>query len=384
MVQAQELYFDCNATLPPGAEHRARLQEWCQSAWANPASAHTAGQRARRELNQARAAVAELVGTQSEQVIFTSGGSEANQLAMVGQAGKVPQHIVLSACSHTSMLAAAQRLEALGHKVTRLPPAADGTLENAEILAALRPETSMVALLTANNETGVRSLPPHLGEQLRQLGVALHLDAVQSAGKEPLSLAELQATSLALSGHKLGALAGTGALVLHSGASLRPWFRGGHQERGLRGGTENLIGIVSMGWAAAACSRRPLPSTRLARNRDEFEARILARLAETYRNGHASQRLPNTSNLSFLGCDSRALLEELSRCGLLAAAGSACQAGAAEPSHVLRAMGLPAERARSAVRFSFSEETAVDDFLLGAEVVVQVVQSLRQNQVRRA
>ena len=374
MLDPSDLYLDMNATAPLSREAAAAMREAMERALVNPASAHRAGERSARLLEAARADVAALVGADPDEVVFTSGATEANHLALFGTVGPPfsGRHLVVSSIEHASLLEAARLLEELGAAVTRVDPGPDGRVAVAALLAALRPATALVALMHSNNETGVLQPVDETAEALAERGVALHVDAAQSVGRVALDWKSVRATTLAFTSHKLGGPTGVGALVVRAGTRLAPLLRGGRQERGRRGGTQPLLGAI--GFAAAARATRahgPVDSAA----RDAFERRLAALLPKIAIRGGAAPRLPNTSSVTIPGRAARLLLDELSRRGLHASAGSACQAGAPEPSHVLKAMGLPAADVRATLRFSFGAGHRAEDGVRAAELVATVARS---------
>lgn len=371
MLQPGDLYLDHNATSPLLPAVRAALERALERPLANPASAHRAGDRSRRALEDARESVAALLRCEPAELLFTSGATEANHLALFGAVapGIAGSHVVVSAIEHSSVLGAAGLLAELGADVVRVPPAPDGIVAVGAVTAALRPQTRLVALMAANNETGVLQPVAELARELAARGIAFHVDAAQAVGRVPFDTDAVRATTIALTAHKLGGPAGVGSLFVRRGRRIAPLLRSGHQERSLRGGTHNLLGILGFG-AAADCVRRRGPAVpALAGVRDDFEGELSRRLPSIRVAGAGAPRLPNTSSVTFPGVDASRLLAELSRRGLHAAAGSACQAGSPEPSHVLRAMGYSAEEARSTVRFSFGPEHDRGDARRAAEGV---------------
>jgi cysteine desulfurase len=367
-----ELYLDHNATSPLLDEVVAAMNEATQARLANPSSPHAAGELARRRLERARERVAALLHATSEEVVFTSGGSEANQLALFGLLSPrfAGRHVVVSAIEHASLLDAAALLEELGARVTRVAPGRDGRVSAASIVAARETATALVALMAANNETGVLQPVDELGAELARRSIPFHVDAVQAIARTTVDAATVAASTIAISAHKLGGPAGIGALFVRRGRRLAPFLRGGRTERGRRGGTPNLLGAIGFGVAAQVTLERSA-SSRLAaaRARDEFERALLAEL-DVEIVGTTVPRLPNTSSVHFRGRDGAALVTAMSGRGLFAATGSACESGAPEPSHVLRAMGRPAAEARATVRFSFGADATVAEARRAAEVVV--------------
>jgi cysteine desulfurase len=385
-----DLYLDFNATAPLARAAAEAMKAALEQRLVNPASSHRAGERSARVLEAARAEVAALVGAAPEEVVFTSGATEANHLALFGligppvsgrRVGPPPsgrgvapprrgRGIVVSAIEHSSLLDATRLLEELGAAATRVAPAANGVVAVAPLLAAVRPETALVALMHANNETGVLQPVEAAARALAERGVAFHVDAAQSAGRVALDWNALAATTLSLTAHKLGGPPGVGALIVRRGTRLVPLIRGGRQERGRRGGTPNLLGIIGFAAAAKAARARGRGDASV---RDEFERRLLAQIPLVRIQGSGAPRIPNTSSVTFTGGDGSRILAELSRRGVHASAGSACQAGAPEPSHVLRAMGLPAADVRATVRFSFGPDA---DLAQAERAVAAVVAAL--------
>ncbi|MBL8843406.1 MAG: cysteine desulfurase [Planctomycetes bacterium] len=367
MDSLRPLYLDHNATAPLLPEVAEALRRELGEGGANPSSLHASGTRARRRLDDARAAVAELLEAPAEELVFTSGGTEANHLALAGSLLPRPQgaHLVVSAIEHSSTLAAARRLESLGARVTWVEPRRDGVVPVERFLAALEPQTRLVACMAANNESGVVQPFAELGAALAPRAIALHVDAVQWVGRQPLAAATSGATTLSCSAHKLGGPPGVGALWVRRGTRLEPWIGGGRQERGRRGGTEALLLIVGFAAAARAALRRAGDGGRAAR--DAFEQALRRAGAPLTWIGSETPRLPNTSLFCADGRDGATLVRELSQRGVEVASGSACQAGASEPSHVLRAMGFPAAQARAALRFSFGASDCAEVGALAAE-----------------
>jgi len=383
MNGGRELYLDHNATAPLCDEARTAMHAALDAGLVNPASLHVAGERARRALDDARAAVAALLGAADEELVFTSGGTEANHLALHGQLPADPRdaHLVVPAIEHASTLAAAAQLAARGARVTTVAPRADGTTAVAAIVAALEPETRLVACMAANNETGVVQPLAPLADALAPRRVPLHVDAVQILGKQSFRVAELGATTASFSAHKIGGPAGVGALWIRPGTRVAPWIGGGLQERGRRGGTPALLALIGFAAAATAARLRLARAPASSDARDAFESRVAADWPAARFVGADSPRLANTSLVVLADRDGRALAQSLSRRGVCVATGSACQSGATEPSHVLRAMGLPAAAARGALRFSFALDAAAP---LGAAAADALLVALRDAPTHRA
>jgi cysteine desulfurase len=383
MDAARELYLDHNATAPLCDEARAAMHAALDAGLVNPSSLHVAGERARRAQDDARAAVAALLGAADEELVFTSGGTEANHLALHGQLPSDPRgsHLVVPAIEHASTLAAAAQLESRGARVTTVAPRADGTTAVDALLAAIAPDTRLVVCMAANNETGVVQPLAPLAAALAPRRVALHVDAVQLLGKQPLRVADLGATTASFSAHKIGGPAGVGALWIRPGTRVAPLIGGGRQERGRRGGTAALLALIGFAAAATAARLRLARSPSRSDARDAFETRLAAIRPDARFVGAGSPRLANTSLVVLPGHDGRALAQSLSRRGVCVATGSACQSGATEPSHVLRAMGLPAAAARGALRFSFAPDA---DVPLGTAAADHLVAVLRAAPTDRA
>jgi cysteine desulfurase len=310
--------------------------------YGNPSSKHAAGERARRLVYEARIQVAALLGAAPAEIVFTSGGTESNHLAILGALARDPArgHIVTSAVEHPSTLLLLRHLEAHGVRVTYLPVDAHGQLDPAAFAAAIAPDTALVTLLWANNETGVLFPVETLTQIAQSKGVLLHLDAVQAAGKIDIDLKHLPADLLSLSGHKLHAPKGTGALFVRKGLKLPPLLFG-HQERGRRGGTENVPGIAGFGIACAlAAESRENDAICMAILRDRLERGVLECVPFAAVNGAGAARVANTTNIRFGELGAEALAGRLDRAGVCVALGAACSAGSSEPSHVLTAMGL--------------------------------------------
>jgi cysteine desulfurase len=331
-------------------------------------------------VDAARAAVAALVSADPAEVIFTSGATEADNLALRGVAEAHPGgHLVTTAVEHAAVLATAAALERRGHRVTRLAVDTEGRLDLDALDAALGPDTRLVSVMLANNETGVIFPVAEVAGRCRARGILVHTDATQAVGKVPVDMRALGVDLLSLSAHKFGGPKGVGALVVRRGVTLVAQQTGGHQERGVRGGTENVPGIAGFGEAARVAAERLAagePSA-LAALRDRLEGRVVEMIPQAALNGAGAPRLPNTSSCSFAGVDGEALLVALDLEGIAVSSGSACAAGAADPSHVLLAMGLSRERAQATVRFSLGVDTTPDDVDYVAATLPAVVERLR-------
>ena len=351
------LYFDHNATTPLAPEALEEMLPYMRQDYGNAASIHRPGQRARAAVEKARAQVAALVHCEPNEIVFTSGGTESNNIAILGavrESGKARKHVITSVIEHHAVLRPCQALEREGVEVTYVPVSADGFVEPDEVRKALRPETVLISIMHANNETGAVQPVKDIAAIAREAGVLFHSDAVQSTGKIPVDVTGLGVDLLSMSAHKFGGPKGVGALFVRQGVRLLPLMFGGMKELDTRPGTENVAGIVGMGAAARlATENMDQDAQQLARLRDRLEAEILKRIDRAGVNGAREnvrdgewRRMPNTTNLYFDFVEGEALVIALDLQGIACSTGSACSSGSVEPSHVLLAMGLSAERAR--------------------------------------
>jgi cysteine desulfurase len=357
------IYLDNNATTRLAPEALEAMLPWLTEQFGNAGSAHNMGRLAEGAVVNARDQLAQLLGCQSAELIFNSGGTEGLNHAIRGvfeaQPGK--RHLVTTAVEHSAVLAIAQWLQRHGVEVTLLGVDSEGRLDLAELEAALRPDTGLVSIMAANNETGVQFPLAEAGRLVKARGILMHVDGTQAVGKVPLDLASLPVDLFNLSGHKLHGPKGTGALFVRRGVRIKPFMLGGGQERGRRGGTENVAGIVGLGRAAQA-AREALPElARIQVLRDRLEATLQAQVPGVRLNGKPSPRLPNTAMVSFAGLEGEALLLRLNERGICVSTGSACTTGQREPSHVLRAMGVDRGLAMGSVRFSLSRFTTDEE-----------------------
>lgn len=356
------IYLDHNATTPVLPEVLEAMLPWLTTNWGNPSSIHGPGRTARRAVEDARTKVAALVGAHPEQVVFTSGATEANNAALHSALIRDPskRHIVTSAVEHSAVLAYCDYLERHhGVEITRLPVDVQGGLSYDHLRAAIRPDTALVSLMWANNETGVIWPITEYAAICAAAGVPIHTDAVQAVGKIPVHFEESGASFLSLSGHKFGAPKGIGALIIADPETFEPLILGGKQERGLRGGTESVPLIVALGVASEIAHDRGNDTwNEVARLRDEFEASVLCRFSDSEVNGAANHRLPNTSNLHLPGMDGDALVTFLDQHGICVSSGSACLESAITPSHVILAMSDSHERASESLRISIGPNAA--------------------------
>ena len=374
------IYLDNNATTPVDPRVVEAMLPALREGWGNPSSGHRRGRLAKEMVETARGQVAECLGVLPEEVVFTSGGSEADNWALLGVAGaRGGGHMVTSAVEHPAVLAAARALERAGRiRLTVVGVDRSGRVDPDEMVRALAPDTALVSLMLANNEVGTLQPVAEVAEACRRRGVSVHTDAAQAVGKVPVDAGALGVGLLAVAGHKLYAPKGVGVLVVRRGVAIAPMIVGAGHEGGRRAGTENVPGIVGLG-AACALVRRDLAGemARLAGLRDELEARLADGFPGLVRHGHRELRLPNTASVAFLGVDANALLARLAD-EVAASAGAACHTGAAHPSAVLTAMGVDAATAMSTVRFSLGRFTTAADVAAGAGLVLAAARALER------
>ncbi len=375
------IYLDHNATTALDPAARDEMLPWLGGTFGNPSSIHSFGREARRALDTARARVARLVGAQPEELIFTSGGTEANNLAILGAvaaSSRTRPCIVTTAIEHQAVLNPCLHIERTGGTVTFLPVDRQGRLHAAAALSSMGDEPLLASVMLANNDIGTVQPVGALSEGTRERGILLHTDAVQAAGKIHVDVHALGVDLLSLSGHKIHGPQGAGALYVRKGTRLTPRSFGGHQERGLRPGTENLAAIVGFGKACElAGARLAADAAHTEALRSAFEAAVLERVSGAAVNGQGAARLPNTSSVSFDGLDGEALVINLDLLGLAVSTGAACSSGVDEPSHVLLAMGRTPAQARSSVRFTFGRENTGEDVERAVALVVQAVEGMR-------
>lgn len=372
------IYLDYNATAPVAPECADAAFECFDWRFGNPSSKHRAGERAKELVNDARLQVAALLGAQPAEVVFTSGGTESNHAAILGALALYPQknHVVTSAVEHPSTLALFEHLEAHGVRVTVLPVDRQGRVDLDQLQEAIAEDTALISMMWANNETGVLFPVPEIAAIARMNGVLFHCDAVQAVGKIPIDLKQVPVDFLSLSGHKLHAPPGIGALFVRKGLKLPPLLFG-HQERARRGGTENVPGIAALGVACLLASDGLLANVpRIAVLRDRLERGVLERFPFATLNGAGAERVANTTNICFGDLDAEAVLLKLDRAGVCASQGAACSAGGTEPSHVLTAMGLDVRAAHASIRFSLGRYTHAEEIDAVLELLSPIVASL--------
>lgn len=375
----RRVYLDNNATTPLLPEVFEAMRPHFLEKFGNASSIHQQGQQARAAVEHAREQVAELLNCRPAEVVFTSGGTEADNLALFGIA-KPGDHIITSAIEHHAVLNSSHRLEQMGCAVTYVPVDGRSWVDPDDIRRALRPETKLISIMMANNESGVLQPVNEIGQIAAEADVYFHTDAVQAAGKVPLDVKQIGCDLLSISAHKFHGPQGIGALFVHKGTLLQPLFYGGRHERSRRAGTENLAGIVGLGKAAEIAKRGFDDGSvaRLGRFRDQLEMAVLNGIEQVAVNGAAAERVPNTTNISFDCIEGEAMVIALDLKGLAVSTGAACSSGAIEPSHVLTAMGLSADRARGSIRFSMGKQTTAEDLEFALSVVPEVVARLRE------
>jgi cysteine desulfurase len=371
------IYLDANATTPLLPEVLEAMRPFLVGQFGNASSIHQEGQQARSAVEQARGSVARLLSCRPSEVVFTSGGTESDNLAVFGSA-MAGDHVISSSVEHHAVLHAVERLGERGVEVTFVPVDGQGVVSAENVRRALRPNTRLVSVMMANNETGVLQPVEEIGRIARDAGVRFHVDAVQAAGKVAIDVEAIGCDLLSISGHKMHGPQGTGALFVRRRTRLEPLFAGGAHERQRRAGTENVAGIVGLG-KAAECAMEGLRSgagERMRDLRDRLESGLVEFASGV--NGGQTARVPNTSNVWFDSLDGEALVIGLDLKGLAVSSGAACSSGASEPSHVLQAMGLPVERARGSLRFSLHRQTTAEEIDRTIGLVSTQVARLRE------
>jgi cysteine desulfurase len=376
------IYLDHNATAPLLPEVASAVARAMQDVVGNASSVHAYGQQAKAEVDRARQALAALIGAEASEVVLTSGGTEADNLALRGAAEALEpvgrKHLVTSAIEHEAILNTVKALERRGWSATIVPVGPTGLVHPDAIADAIRPDTALVSVMHANNEIGTIQPIEPIAALARARGVWFHTDAVQSVGKIPVAVRSLGVDMLSLAAHKFGGPKGVGALWVRRGVRLVSQATGGRQERGRRAGTENVPAIVGMGVAASiAAAKMDAEGVRLAALRDQLESAILRTVSGTVVNGDRTRRVPNTTNIGFDAIEAESLLIALDLEGIAVSTGSACSSGTLEASHVLKAMGLPAARARNSLRFSLGPGTTPDEIAFVASVMPRLVSRLR-------
>jgi cysteine desulfurase len=372
------VYLDNNATTPVLSEVLEAMRPYFGEHFGNASSIHHHGQETRAAVERARESVANLLGGQAAEIVFTSGGTECDNLAMFGLV-KSGDHVITSTIEHHAVLNTAKHLEGLGCDVTYVPVDGRGLVDPNDVKLAIRPHTKLITIMLANNETGVMQPVEEIGKIAAEADVYFHTDAVQAAGKIALDVNTIGCDLLTISGHKIHAPQGVGALYVRKGTQLEPMTYGGRHERSRRAGTENVPGIVGLGKAAdlARAGLERGESKVMSDLRDRLEQELLS-IEEVGVNGQGAPRVPNTTSIYFDGIEGESLVIALDLKGLAVSTGAACSSGAIEPSHVLTAMGLPPERARASLRFSLGKQNTAEDVSFTLDLVPDTVARLRE------
>ncbi len=375
----RRVYLDNNATTPVLPEVFEAMKPFYLEEFGNASSIHHYGQRARSAVEKARSSVAALLNARPAEIVFTSGGTEGDNAAIFGLVNR-GDHIIASTIEHSAVMNTCKRLEQMGCKVTFVPVNGRGEVDPAEVRKVLRPNTRLISIMMANNETGVVQPVEEISRIAREADVFFHTDAVQAAGKIPIDVQQIGCDVLTISGHKIHAPQGTGAVYIKRGTLIQPMIYGGSHERQRRAGTENLPGIVGLG-KAAELSKTWLGGNgpaEMAALRDRLQNSILNAIPDCGINGEGAKRVPNTTNLWFDYIEGEALVIALDLKGLAVSSGAACSSGAIEPSHVLLAMELTHERARSSVRISMGKQTTSEDIDFATKVLPETIGRLRE------
>jgi cysteine desulfurase len=373
------IYLDNNATTPVLPEVFEAMRPYFGEQFGNASSIHHHGQQTRAAVEDAREAVAALLGCRAAEVVFTSGGTEADNLAIAGLVG-AGDHVITSSIEHHAVLLACKRMGEMGAEVTVLPVDGRSRVDPDDVRRALRRNTKLISVMMANNETGVLQPVEEIGRIASEAGVCFHTDAVQAAGKVEIDVERIGCDALSISGHKIHAPQGVGALCVRKGLRLQPLFYGGRHERSRRAGTENVPGIVGLG-KAAQVAKDALDrgdDKKMAAMRDRLQQGILAQVEDAAVNGDDATRVPNTANIRFDHIDGEAMVIALDLKGVAVSTGAACSSGAIEPSHVLVAMGLRPDQARGSIRFSLGKQTVEEDIDFALALVPETVARLRE------
>jgi cysteine desulfurase len=378
----RRVYLDNNATTQLAPEVMGAMLPCYREFYGNASSVHWYGQEAKALMDKARQQVATLLNAEPNEIVFTSGGTESDNLAIRGIVDSVPgtgKHIITSQIEHHAVLHTGQMLQKLGIKVTYVPVDAEGLVDPAEIEKSITPETVLISIMHSNNEIGAIQPVQEIGAVARARDIYFHTDAVQAAGKVPLDVEQLGVDLLSIAGHKFHAPKGVGALYIKKGTKIRSLLYGGAHERNRRAGTENIPHIVGLGKAAELAMTEMENNTgRILELRNYFEGEIFRRIPHTSLNGPRTRRIPNTANIGFEQVESEALLINLDLAGVACSTGSACASGSIEPSHVLTALGLPPEQAFSSIRFSLSKFTTREEIEYVLNLLPEMVGRLRE------
>jgi cysteine desulfurase len=381
---SRTIYMDNNATTRVAPEVLEEMLPYFSDLYGNPSSMHFFGGQVSRKITEAREKIASLIGGQADELLFTSCGTESDSTAILSALQSFPdkRHIITSRVEHPAVKNLCEHLDKLtGHKhrITKLPVHRDGTIDLGQYEESLTDETAIVSIMWANNETGVIFPIEEMAAMARSRGILFHTDAVQAVGKIPIDVSRVPVDFLSISGHKLHAPKGVGVLYVRKRTPFVPFMIGGHQEHGRRGGTENVTAVIGMGKACElAAARMEEENTRVRALRDRLEKGLLGQVPHSMLNGHETLRLPNTSSVSFEFVEGESILLHLDKYGICASSGSACTSGSLEPSHVLRAMGVPFTAAHGSIRFSLSTYNTEEevDYVLGK--VPDIIANLRE------
>ncbi len=374
------IYLDNNATTMVAQEVLEAMIPYFHENYGNPSSIHSFGGKVAKDITEARAKVAALLGAEPDEIIFTSCGTESDNAAIYSALSLNPQknHIVTTRVEHPAVKVLCEHLVTKGYRVTFLPVDGDGMLNMDEYRKSLTPDTAIVSMMWANNETGVIFPVEEAAWLAHEKGIIFHTDAVQAAGKIPIDMKNNQIDMLSISGHKLHAPKGIGVLYVRKGTKFAPFLIGGHQEKNRRAGTENVPSIVGLGKACElALSNLDKENTHVKSLRDRLENGLLSAIPQCKVNGHREQRLPNTTNISFEFVEGESILLMLDQFGICASSGSACTSGSLQPSHVLRAMGVPYTMAHGSIRFSLSVYNTEEEIDFVVKTMPSIIERLR-------
>ena len=375
----RRVYLDNNATTPVLPEVFEAMRPYFTERFGNASSIHHHGQETRAAVEMARESVASLLGCTPAEIVFTSGGTEGDNLAIAGLVA-AGDHVITSSIEHHAVLHACKHAQETRCELTVLPVDSRGLVDPADVRRTLRPNTKLISVMMANNETGALQPVEEIGKIAAEAGVYFHTDAVQAAGKVSVDVKPIGCHALTISGHKIHAPQGTGALYVKKGTSLQPQMHGGRHERSRRAGTENVPGIAGLGKAAqiAAAALVRGDDKNMAALRDRLQQGILAQVDEASVNGDTGSRVPNTTNIRFDHIEGEAIVIALDLKGLAVSTGAACSSGAIEPSHVLIAMGMRPDQARASIRFSLGKQTTAEDIDVALALVPDTVAKLRE------
>jgi len=375
----RRVYLDNNATTPVLPEVVDAMRPYFSERFGNASSIHRHGQESRAAVERARDSVAGLLGCQASEIVFTSGGTESDNLAIAGLTSE-GDHVITSTVEHHAVLYVCKHLEDIGCEVTYVPVDGNGLIDPEDVRRALRANTKLISIMMANNETGVLQPVEEIGRVAAEAEVFFHTDAVQAAGKVSIGVRGIGCSALSISGHKMHAPQGVGALYVRKGVRIQPLFYGGRHERSRRAGTENVPGIVALGKAAELATQgfERGDDSNISTLRDRLQQRILAQVEDAGVNGGDAPRVPNTTNIYFDHIDGESMVIALDLKGLAVSTGAACSSGAIEPSHVLTAMGLRGDRARASIRFSVGKQNTTEDIDVALALVPEAVARLRE------